>query len=114
VKPEAFDLKVEGKVYKPLLLDVSMNGMAISVPPALNEFLKQAGGLVNVEFLLDGCRVKVAEMQVRHSAQNPESYEYRVGFLFTKIAPGSARLISEFLESRSRDYFQNYLVAKSS
>ncbi len=114
VKPEAFDLKVEGKVYKPFLLDVSMNGMALSVPPALHEFLKRANGLVNVEFLLDGCRVKVAEMQMRHATQMPDSYEYRVGFIFTKIAPSSSRLISEFLESRSRDYFQNYLVAKSS
>jgi hypothetical protein len=34
--------------------------------------------------------------------------------LFTKISPTSSRLLSEFLETKSRDYFQKFLVAKSS
>jgi c-di-GMP-binding flagellar brake protein YcgR len=114
VEPQTFDLKVHDVLYKPTLLDVSMNGMAIVVPRALHEELKRLKGLVNVEFQLDGCRVKVAELAMRHSAPIPGGSDYRVGFQFTKISPSSSRLLSDFLEARSRDYFQNYLVAKSS
>jgi hypothetical protein len=114
VTPQSFDLKVEGEHYKPTLVDVSMNGMAVLVTPELHAFLKRANGLVNVEFQLDGCRVKVSEMQMRHSSPMPDGYQFRVGFLFTKISPTSSRLLSEFLETKSRDYFQKFLVAKSS